>query len=218
MIIQLSRLQYPVTVLGYGRRVGIWFQGCSIGCAGCMSQDTWPAEAGTSVEVADVLAWIEDRADNGIDGVTISGGEPFEQPTGLDHLLEQLDCWRAARQTPVDLLCYSGRALHRLQAEHQYILERLDAIVPEPFLQQRPSELPLRGSANQSIICLTSLGTERYAAMNTQNADRRQSRLQVTVDGDTIWYIGIPGRGDLERLSEKLKDYGIVQEQVSWRS
>ncbi len=45
MNILLNKAHFPVTVLGPGRRIGIWLQGCSIGCAGCISQDTWEADA-----------------------------------------------------------------------------------------------------------------------------------------------------------------------------
>lgn len=41
----LSRLHFPVTTLGPGRRIGVWFQGCSIRCAGCISRDTWETGA-----------------------------------------------------------------------------------------------------------------------------------------------------------------------------
>ena len=41
MNISLSRVHFPVTTLGPGQRLGLWFQGCSIRCAGCISADTW---------------------------------------------------------------------------------------------------------------------------------------------------------------------------------
>jgi len=81
----LSRMHFPVTTLGFGRRVGIWFQGCSIQCPGCVSRDTWAFGRGeTSVESAceTIDPWLKEA-----DGVTISGGEPFDQPMALAALL-----------------------------------------------------------------------------------------------------------------------------------
>ena len=46
MLIAINKAHYPVTVLGPGQRIGIWFQGCRIHCPGCVSQDTWAADPG----------------------------------------------------------------------------------------------------------------------------------------------------------------------------
>ncbi|MEX0827366.1 MAG: 4Fe-4S cluster-binding domain-containing protein, partial [Haliea sp.] len=84
-VLQLSRVHFPVTALGPGRRIGIWFQGCSIRCSGCISLDTWDDKKGlTSVEnfMAEVYEWVAKA-----DGVTISGGEPFDQVHALERLL-----------------------------------------------------------------------------------------------------------------------------------
>ena len=99
--LNLSRLHYPVTTLGPGRRVGIWFQGCSIRCPGCVSVDTWAAgQGGTTVSavLAAVSPWLVTA-----DGVTISGGEPFDQ---VDALLALLRGLRSAGAE--DILVYSG--------------------------------------------------------------------------------------------------------------
>src|SRR6185503_5851184 len=71
---RLSRLHYPLTELGPGRRAGVWFQGCTIRCPGCMSVDTWPRRPERAVPVAEVLGWLAGLGP--VDGVTISGGEP----------------------------------------------------------------------------------------------------------------------------------------------
>ncbi|HSV19446.1 MAG TPA: 4Fe-4S cluster-binding domain-containing protein, partial [Casimicrobiaceae bacterium] len=42
--IELNKAHWPVTVLGPGKRIGLWLQGCSIHCPGCVSQDTWSAD------------------------------------------------------------------------------------------------------------------------------------------------------------------------------
>ena len=83
MHLRISRLHYPVTVLGPGRRIGIWVQGCSIGCPGCLSQDTWSPDAAEPVSVARVIETCRRVSKDELDGVTISGGEPFDQPDGL---------------------------------------------------------------------------------------------------------------------------------------
>src|SRR5260370_30553154 len=92
--IALSRIHFPVTTLGPGRRIGIWFQGCSIRCPGCISMDTWAQDRGITTidEVINAIAqWIP-----AADGITISGGEPFDQPVALIELLNKLRLLSAA--------------------------------------------------------------------------------------------------------------------------
>ena len=54
----VSRLHFPVTTLGPGRRAAIWLQGCSIHCRGCVSRDTW-APAASMTGTAVVADWAE---------------------------------------------------------------------------------------------------------------------------------------------------------------
>ena len=100
--IRLSRLHHPVTTLGPGVRAGVWVQGCPIGCRGCMSTDTWEAGPEHEIDTGEVLRWL-DTLDR-VDGVTISGGEPFEQPEAVRALVTEI-----ARSRPdADILVYSG--------------------------------------------------------------------------------------------------------------
>ena len=55
MKIALNKVHFPITTLGHGRRVGIWTQGCSIHCPGCISRDTWEPDDARAVEVATLL-------------------------------------------------------------------------------------------------------------------------------------------------------------------
>jgi anaerobic ribonucleoside-triphosphate reductase activating protein len=54
MKLALSPIHYPVRSLGPGAQAGIWFQGCSIRCRGCISSDTWAPDRGLTT-VNDVI-------------------------------------------------------------------------------------------------------------------------------------------------------------------
>lgn len=218
MTIRINRLHFPVLTLGYGRRIGIWVQGCTIGCAGCCARDTWSAAAGRAMSLDDVVAWCGTAvAGEACDGVTISGGEPFEQPEALSALVDGLRAWRGTQGRPIDILCFSGLPLKRLRREHGAILERLDALVPEPFAAGRGPPLPWRGSANQPLVALSELGRSRYGrAARTEEPPAR--RLQLLVADGRVECIGIPGHGDLERLEAAAAAKGIVLTEVSWRA
>ena len=55
MLIAINKAHYPVTVLGPGQRIGIWFQGCRIHCPGCVSQDTWAADPGKRMPLHELV-------------------------------------------------------------------------------------------------------------------------------------------------------------------
>lgn len=215
MNIVLSRVHYPVTVLGFGRRAGIWVQGCGIGCAFCVSRDTWPRDAGTTMPVADLAAWCAQQLDRGADGVTLSGGEPFEQPAALRDLLERLTTLRAAGGSGFDILCYSGLPLARLRRDHGPILALLDALIPEPFVHTRPVGTAWQGSDNQPLVALSPLGQARYASV-LDGSVTVQPGLQVSVDAEQVWMIGIPRRGDMQRLERLVQARGLALEGKSW--
>jgi anaerobic ribonucleoside-triphosphate reductase activating protein len=206
-----------VTVLGPGRRIGLWLQGCSIGCPGCISRDTWPADAGRAIPVAELLDWCRAASGGDLDGVTISGGEPFDQPAGLAALLLALAAWRDETAREFDILCYTGYPLRTIQNRHPEILAMLDAVIPEPFVESLPLGGIWRGSANQPLVALSALGRARYAGYADQSAGGGAKRMQVAVERDRIWYIGIPDRGDMGRLEEACRRQGLVFARTSWR-
>ena len=106
-MLNLSRIHFPVTTLGPGKRIGIWFQGCSIRCKGCISADTWGTEKGR-VSIDEVIKVISNWLDTA-EGITLSGGEPFEQPEALELLLTQL-----RTRTNIDILVYSGHSFEKI--------------------------------------------------------------------------------------------------------
>ena len=216
MKIQLNKAHFPVTTLGYGRRLGLWVQGCSIGCKGCVSQDTWDADGGWAVDVAEVLAWCDSSRKHEIDGITISGGEPFEQARALRELLDALDAWRQQLERPFDMLCYSGLPLGKIEQGHADILASLDVLIPEPYVARRTGAGPWRGSSNQPLVPLTPLGRVRYGD-ETQDAED-SPRIQVSLEHGAAWFIGIPKLGDLDKLEEYARARGVVLEDVSWRA
>lgn len=219
MNLRLNKAHYPVTVLGFGRRIGLWFQGCTLHCPGCTSQDTWESDPSKEIEVRTVLDWMWTVAKKGLDGVTISGGEPFEQPEALSELLDGLISMREdSAWGSIDLLCYSGMPLPRLQTQHADVLAKLDAIIPEPYVERLPLGGAWRGSSNQPLVPLSDLGRQRYSDLTSQDAPSPPRAFQIEIAGGSIWYIGIPDRGDMKRLNSELKARGVVQNGVSWRT
>lgn len=195
----LSRLHFPISTLGPGRRLGIWFQGCSIRCPGCISVDTWtPGLGATTVErvLASIAEWLGEA-----DGVTISGGEPFDQPAALLELLQGL-----RKHPDVDVLVYSGHALESLDLSG--FSGHIDALICDPFDASRDQSLALRGSDNQRLIPLTSLGRQRFGALVNAPADAKTLDLMYDHSSGEFFLAGVPQRGDFHRLASLLKANG----------
>jgi anaerobic ribonucleoside-triphosphate reductase activating protein len=214
--IRISRIHYPVTVLGPGKRIGIWLQGCSNGCPGCQSKDTWSADSGTIIPISELVAACRRFVSDGVDGITISGGEPFEQAEALELLLTELHTWTDGLDSPVDYLCYSGKPYNELHQQYPEILCLLDVIIPEPFKYELPGK-PLRGSGNQPIITLTELGAERFAEYAGESNCQHKKCIQFVVETDgSVSFIGIPERGEMQKLVELCKTQGLHLNNVSW--
>ena len=136
---------------GPGLRYAVFVQGCSHRCPGCHNPESQPAEGGTRTPIADIVAEV--RANGLVQGVTLSGGEPFEQPKACAELAAQL------KQLGYNVWTYTGYLYEDLarQAEASAAIAKLlantDVLVDGPFLASKKSlGLKYCGSANQRLI------------------------------------------------------------------
>lgn len=203
MTMHLSRIHYPVTTLGPGNRIGIWFQGCSIRCPGCVSVDTWATGKG-GIEIDDVISTISTWFPEA-DGITISGGEPFDQKEALKTLLSKI-----RERTAVDILVFSGHPYEKIQADIIELNGLIDALITDPYEEKTAQTLALRGSDNQRLHHLTELGKSRFSQYNRplQPSDKTFD-IMFEQEG-TVWLAGIPLRNDIKRLSSILAKDGHV--------
>lgn len=201
MELSLSRVHFPVTTLGPGRRLGIWFQGCSIRCPGCISADTWgPGNRRVALSqlVVDIQPWLHEA-----EGITISGGEPFEQFDALLRLLHEL-----RQNSHADILVYSGYSLEQLEPQLREAAGLIDALISDPYQQHDDQSKALRGSDNQRLSLLTELGQKRLTEYERPlKASDKALDLMFDSDG-SIWMAGIPRRDDLLRLRNLLEEKG----------
>ncbi|MFD5566095.1 4Fe-4S single cluster domain-containing protein [Kitasatospora griseola] len=194
--LSVARTLARCTVLGPGARAVIWVQGCPLRCRGCVAAETLPftpAEQGRPV--ADLVDWL--AALSGIEGVTLSGGEPFAQAEALVELLDRL----RERRPELSAMAYSGfrlPVLRRGTAGQRALLDRLDLLVDGPYVAALHADLRWRGSSNQRIHALTA----RYAQVPTEPDTGAGLQLSVGLDGAVSW-AGVPAvpgfRAELER-------------------
>jgi anaerobic ribonucleoside-triphosphate reductase activating protein len=168
MDIRIYSLAYPVTALGPGQRVVLWVAGCSRGCAECISPEMQPLEAGRAVSVERLVEHVL-RVYPALDGITISGGEPFDQAQALAAFLHVLRAQRPAWTT----LVYSGYRIEEIRGDavQSALLGAIDVLIDGPYRHDIPRVHPLTGSGNQRVHCVTPAGEAMRAAMDACRAD-----------------------------------------------
>lgn len=158
---RIKRVCYPVRVLGPGNRVGIWVTGCSHGCPGCMSGELQDYTAGRQMDPRQLAEAVR-SVPGPIDGVTISGGEPFDQAPQLRRLVELL-----REQVTEDIIIYTGYTLQQLRdrgcPDIDGVLSAIAVLIDGRYVERLDDGKGLRGSSNQCIHAFRQ--PERYAYM-----------------------------------------------------
>lgn len=149
--IRLHHFETASRVNGPGLRAVIWVQGCALGCPGCFNPETHPAAGGERVTVEQLLERIL-AAQKGLEGLTISGGEPLHQVPALTRLLEQV---RA--QTSLSILVFTGYTRDEYQAFHgiDAFLANVDVIIAGRYDASKRAAVGLIGSTNKTAYFLT---------------------------------------------------------------
>lgn len=134
---------------GPGFRYTVFTQGCSHHCPGCHNPETHDFAGGRTVDTDAIVAQM--RANPLLDGLTLSGGDPMEQPAPCAELARQ------AHALGLNVWCYTGYTLEQLLQEaapdRMALLRETDVLVDGPFLlAQRSLELKYCGSRNQRLI------------------------------------------------------------------
>lgn len=148
--IWLYRLYHNSVVDGPGRRSVVQVSGCTIRCNGCHVPQTHARENGTLTPISSVVDEIVEKCEVH-DGVTILGGEPFDQPGPVAELVSRLN------RKGLHITIYSGYTLEELIARHDanvdFVLTHIDLLIDGPFLSDLGQDAgEYRGSRNQKLI------------------------------------------------------------------
>ena len=154
-LIRLAGIAENSLVNGKGLRKVFFSQGCSHHCEGCFNQHTWEFAGGRMFDMDELIQKVKDEPF--LDGVTFSGGDPFQQADKFAYLAKKL------HEANINIWAYTGYTFEELMKLAQtnphikQMINNVDVIVDGRFMKDKMSEnLKYCGSSNQRVIDVKS--------------------------------------------------------------
>ena len=179
-------------VNGPGLRFVLWTQGCSKGCKNCFNPETWSFEKYKLLTPLEIFELIKN---SNVSGVTITGGDPLEQPEELLELLVLLESLNLSN----GIILFTGFTIDEINKDFllRKSLDYIDVLIDGRFEKDQRISSSLRGSENQNIIYFSSKIKEEEL-----NIDQE---VEVCLEGDIISVTGFPS---VDR--KFLKEFGVI--------
>lgn len=153
--IRIAGITEESIVDGPGIRFVVFAQGCRHRCPGCHNPQTHPMDGGAPISVDEILEQMKQNPL--LDGITLSGGDPFEQAKGFRELATR------AREAGYHVVTYTGYTYEQLREKADYqpdwagLLRNTDLLIDGPFIKDLHDPLlAFRGSQNQRIVDVES--------------------------------------------------------------
>lgn len=162
MEVRIHRILTGSRANGPGIRNVVWFQGCTLRCPGCFNPQTHAPHGGQSINVEELCDRMLSPY-HPCDGITISGGEPFQQAEALLNLLQELRKHKAP-----SILVFSGYSYNELRNNpvSAACLPFIDALICGPYDRKTPPVYErFCSSGNQELVLLS----ERYTENDFRN-------------------------------------------------
>jgi len=164
---------------GPGERFAVWVQGCPIRCPGCCNPEMLSKDGGVEMGVAELAERV--IATDGIEGLTLLGGEPFAQAGACASLAARV------RAFGLTVMVFTGFTyqwdLDECDEDVRRLLAETDLLVDGPYKRKLSEEWRRWiGSTNQKMYCLTdaySLEDPRFYERNTVEIRYRDGELVV---------------------------------------
>lgn len=178
----VARILFPVKVLGPGDRIAIWLAGCDHYCKGCSNPELWKQKDEQKISLVSLKKIIQPINENyRIDGITITGGDPFFQPEALREMLPYL------QDISKDILVYTGYEYEQLVHQYEDILKYVAVLIDGKYIEKNNKGSVLRGSDNQRIIFIDD-SIEIYY---TEYIKQERSQIQNFTTRNGIVSVGI---------------------------
>ena len=148
MKIRIADIVDDSIVDGPGLRFVVFVQGCTHNCKGCHNPDTHDINGGKIVDTDYILEKFYENPL--LDGITLSGGEPFLQTTPLSVIARDI------KEKGFNVIVSTGftwEELMEYKEKYYELLKYTDILIDGPFDENLKSyDLMFRGSGNQRAI------------------------------------------------------------------
>lgn len=202
--LRVADVQARSLAAGPGLRTVVWVAGCHRRCPGCLKPEWFDFAAGRLIAAEHLVEML--GADKETNGVTFSGGEPFEQAPALARIA------RLVRATGRNVLVYTGYRYEFLRDSgteaHRHLLAVTDILIEGEYRADLGGAGAWRGSINQRVLVLSSEGSRVLEAEAANGTPRND--VQVVIDGVGLRVTGCPAPGFMRRFTEQLASRGVV--------
>ncbi len=137
---------------GPGVRTTIFVTGCTIGCKNCFNKEYQDFNFGKLWTDEDTEKILKFLSKDMIEGLTILGGEPFDNTKDLLSIVKDIK-----EKSQKSIWIFSGHIFEKLieDRDNLELLKICDVLVDGPFVEKLKNlKLKFRGSENQRIIDL----------------------------------------------------------------
>ncbi len=158
---------------GPGLRIVVWTQGCPHHCPFCHNPQTHDYNGGFEEDVETIIALLDDIKLQ--QGITFSGGEPFEQPLPL------IEIAKAAKKKNLNIWAYSGYLYEELLEKKDCfeLLQYVDVLVDGRFINdQKHYQLKFKGSLNQRIIDVQASLKEDNVILSKYDEENEKLKIE----------------------------------------
>lgn len=184
-------------VNGPGNRYVIWLQGCKKRCNNCYNPEMWSFQGGEQVNIHDLAI---DIINSGLDGLTISGGEPLEQ---VNELIELLVDVGINSHFPMGIICFTGYSKEEIEHNQsaRVLIDLIDLMICDPYIEELRNVNGIAGSSNQRFIWNEKIGRGKVR-INTDNLNIDNNvEMHISEKSDEIIMTGFP-KINMEHLRE----------------
>lgn len=191
--INIAQLCPETYALGPGKRFVIWVQGCPFNCNDCVSPDWIPIRTNQAMMIEELVERISGA--QGLEGITISGGEPMLQAGALASMIRRVHnvCHG------LSAIAFTGFTLEQLRKRSLIepsisdLLSQLDVLIDGLYRPELNDDLGLRGSSNQRVHFLTA----RYRDLKDEFENQPRA-VEVHLLKNEMLMVGVPSAKSLE--------------------